>query len=122
MITVAIFLCCKKDNSKLASFVCQILVCICICHRSVAQLEGRFAGQTAGEMHSHWPPGEPEDAPRLAWQESCRDVTGSNLVLGDVIRTQICESGEQGVSLRCWPSVSFISAPGRRRLFEGTLL
>lgn len=62
----------------------------------MAQLEG----QTAGEMHGHWPPGEPEDAPRLAWQEPCRDVTGSNLVVGEVVHPQICGSGKQDVSLR----------------------
>ena len=88
----------------------------------MAQFEERFAGHTAGEMHGRWPPREPEDASRLAWQEPCGDVTGSNLVLGDVVRTQICERGKQDVSLRRWPSVSFISTPGRRRLFEGTLL
>lgn len=122
MITVAVFLCCKKDNSKLASFICQISIYICICRRSGAQLEGRFSDQPTGELHSLWPPGEQEDAPRLARHEPCGDVTGSDLVLRDEGHRQIHKSGKQDVSLRHWPSVSFISTSERRRLFEGTFL
>ena len=88
----------------------------------MAQLGERFTDQTTGERHGHWPPGELEDAPGLTWQVPCGNITAPNLVLEDVVHTQIDESGKQDVSLRLWPCVSFISTPGRRRLFEATLL
>lgn len=116
MITVAIFLCCKKDHSKLASFYLPDLA-LCL----------RLSWKRDPAWRDSQPrcavPGRPESQrvrPAARGKSCAVTLQGHTWCLG-LGCTQL-SGRKQAVSLRWCPAASFLSSPGRRRLSERAAL